>query len=62
MDPVVICRPEDSVKQAERKMVEQGATMAVVIPENSQSITGILTLHDLVRAQLAASDRADEAG
>lgn len=55
----VVCRPEESLKQAELWMIEQGATIAVVIPEGSTKVTGILTLHDLLRAGLAASERGD---
>jgi CBS domain-containing protein len=56
----VVCRPEESLKEAELAMIEQGATFAVVIPEGEKKITGILTLHDLLRAGLAASERSDD--
>lgn len=58
--PTVVCRPDEALKQAELSMIDQGATIAVVIPSGEQRVTGILTLHDLLRAGLAASERSDE--
>lgn len=58
--PAAVCQPDEPLKQAELRMIEQGATVAVVIPAGEKKITGILTLHDLLRAGLAASERSDE--
>ena len=55
--PVAVCSHSDTIKQVEQKMVEQGATVAVLMKE--KEVTGVLTLHDLLRAQLAASDQGE---
>lgn len=60
LHPVAICFPTDSIKDAERGMVERGASLAVIVASQGGPVTGVITLHDLLRAQLAASDRADE--
>ena len=57
--PTVVCRPDEPLKQAELSMIEHGATVAVVIPEGETKMTGILTLHDLLRAGLAASEQSE---
>ena len=54
---VALCDHEDTIKQVERTMVEQGASVAVLTCDDK--VTGILTLHDLLRAQLAASDQGE---
>lgn len=60
LEPAVICHEADSLKQVETKMVENGAPMAVILSADETRITGILTLHDLLRAQLAAAERGEE--
>lgn len=60
LQPVVVCGPNDTIKQAEQWLVEKGARVAVVMSPDGSRVSGIFTLHDLLRAQLAASDSSDE--
>ncbi len=55
--PAALCAHNDTIKQVEQKMVENGAAVAVLLAENK--VTGVLTLHDLLRAQLAASSQGE---
>ena len=57
LHPLAVCRPTDSIKDIEKAMVDKGATMAVLMEE--AHVRGVLTLHDLLRAQLRASERGE---
>jgi CIC family chloride channel protein len=51
---IATCYPDQTVREIGDKFIESGGTVLVVIGREDGSIRGIITLHDLVRAQAAA--------
>lgn len=56
--PVVVCRATETLREAESKMVAEGASMTLIASADGERWIGVLTLHDLLRAQLAASENS----
>ena len=52
----LICRPSDRVREAAALLVESSVGMLVVQGENGDALAAVFTLHDLLRAQMAAAD------
>jgi CIC family chloride channel protein len=50
---VVTCFPDQSVREIGDKFIESPANVLVVVDRESEAIRGIITLHDLIRAQAA---------
>jgi CIC family chloride channel protein len=47
----VTCHPDQSVREVGDKFIESPSNILVVIDRETGSVTGIITLHDLIRAQ-----------
>ena len=47
----VLCHPDQTVKDVGNKFIESPHGVIVVLDEQSGAIYGIVTLHDLLRAQ-----------
>lgn len=60
VERVVSCRPADSIRACQTLLVES-ATHTLVLTENVEGahgkLLGIVTLHDLLRAQVAMTER-----
>jgi CIC family chloride channel protein len=54
---VVTCRPDESIREVETRLVESSAGLVVV--QSKTEVLGLFTLHDLLRAQMAAADQHD---
>jgi CIC family chloride channel protein len=48
-----LCHPEQTVREIGSKFLESSAYVLVVVDKGSKDIRGIITLHDLIRAQAA---------
>ena len=48
-----LCHPEQTVREIGSKFLESSAYVLVVVDKGSRDIRGIITLHDLIRAQAA---------
>jgi CIC family chloride channel protein len=48
-----LCYPEQTVREIGSKFLESSAYVLVVVDKGSKEIRGIITLHDLIRAQAA---------
>ena len=48
-----VCYADQTVKEVGNKFVESAANILMVIDRNTNSMAGIITLHDLIRAQAA---------
>jgi CIC family chloride channel protein len=53
--PAPTCRREDSVRDAQVKLIESRTGMIVLVAGVDERVIGILTLHDLLRAEFALS-------
>lgn len=47
------CYPEQTVREVGKKFLESSAYVLVVVDRETRAVKGILTLHDLIRAQAA---------
>ncbi len=56
--PVPVCLRTEAVREAQQKLVESIHGIAVVV-EESGKVVGVVTLHDLLRAQQNFSERGD---
>ena len=50
------CHPEQTVREIGKKFLESSAYVLVVIDRETKAVRGIITLHDLIRAQAAIQD------
>jgi CIC family chloride channel protein len=57
LDPVVTCRPGDSIRECQTKIIQSNTGTLVVIDESKSKMLAFVTLHDLLRAQLAVAER-----
>jgi CIC family chloride channel protein len=55
-DPAVTCRPGQSIRESQALLI-QSTTGTVAITDESNKLLGIVTLHDLLRAQLGVAER-----
>ncbi len=60
LEPAVTCHPGDLIRECQKLMIESGSGMVVVTSAHGDHVLAVLTLHDLLRAQVAMSER--EAG
>lgn len=49
----VTCFPNQTVRQLQSKLIESTSLMAVVVNQNDGNVLGLVTLHDLLRAEVA---------
>jgi len=57
LQPAHTCTSETSVREVERKIVESPTGMLVVLSEDER-LLGVVTLHDLLRAEMAFTEAA----
>jgi len=57
IEPVPSCRPGDTIRQCQTLLIESPTETLVVSDAPDGKVLGIVTLHDLLRAQVAMSDR-----
>ena len=50
---VVTCHPDQTVGEISNKFIESSAFVLVVVDRDTDAVAGIITLHDLIRAQAA---------
>jgi len=53
VEPVMVCRNEETLRNMESKFIQSPTGMVVVVNNDNTSIIGLITLHDLLRAQAA---------
>ena len=57
IEPARTCNPDDSIRDAQRELVESTTGTVVIVRNDSGDLLAFLTLHDLLRAQVAISER-----
>ncbi len=56
--PATTASPDTTIGEIQRQLVEAPLNIVILVDETRQTAIGIFTLHDLLRAQLAESERA----
>jgi CIC family chloride channel protein len=51
--PAVTCYPDQTVRELGDKFIESPANLLVVVDREREAVMGIITMHDLIRAQAA---------
>ena len=51
--PAAICHNEEKLRNIENKFIQSTTGMVIVVDKDDSSIIGLITLHDLLRAQAA---------
>lgn len=54
----VTVRPGDSLRQAQRQLIESGTGLVLLTDGSPGRLLGLFTLHDLLRAELESAERA----
>jgi CIC family chloride channel protein len=57
IEPVPTCRPGDTIRGCQNLLIESPTETLVVSDSPDGKVLGIVTLHDILRAQVAMSDR-----
>jgi len=58
--PAIICTPDTTIHAAQRQLVESPTGMLLVVAPDDQRLLGLVTLHDLVRAQISLAEQERE--
>jgi CIC family chloride channel protein len=53
IEPVTICHNEETLRNIENKFIQSPTGMVIVVNKDDSSMIGLITLHDLLRAQAA---------
>jgi len=57
-EPLVECSPNQTIRELQGKLIESTSLMAVVVSQNDRKVLGLVTLHDLLRAEAAFAGQA----
>jgi len=57
IEPVPTCRPGDTIRGCQNLLIDSPTETLVVSDQPDGKVLGIVTLHDILRAQVAMSDR-----
>jgi CIC family chloride channel protein len=52
LDPLVTCLPQETIGQLQRKLIDSTSLMVVILDQPEGRVLGLVTLHDLLRAQV----------
>ena len=61
LEPAVSCQPAQSIRDSQALLI-QSSTGTVTIVDDGKKLLGIVTLHDLLRAQMAMAEREGSRG
>jgi chloride channel protein, CIC family len=59
LDPPLIVSPKESIRRVQARLIESSSGVALIAEHGDSKVLGIVTLHDLLRAEFAAADQAD---
>ena len=52
LEPAVTCSPSERIQDLQHRLIHSTANMVLVVEPNEGKILGLVTLHDLLRAQV----------
>jgi len=53
LEPIVTCLPHQTVGELEKQLIESSSLMVVILDRPQGQVLGLVTLHDLLRAEMA---------
>jgi CIC family chloride channel protein len=53
LEPLVTCLPQQSIRDLQRKLIDSTSLIVVILDQPDGRILGLVTLHDLLRAEVA---------
>ncbi len=56
-EPSVSCRPGNTIRNSQTRFIESKTGMLILTDDADNKVLGVVTLHDLLRAQLATGER-----
>jgi len=62
LEPAVTCWREQNIRDLQRLLVASTTQLVVLLDRQGENVVGLVTLHDLLRSQIAAAERASAAG
>lgn len=60
LEPPVIALPEDTVRRVQKRLIDAPSGFIVVTEPRTGRLLGIVTLHDLLRAELSVAEKSGE--
>ncbi len=57
LEQAVTCRPGESIRQSQTRLIQSTTGTLAITDHSGNKLIGIVTLHDLLRAQLAVAER-----
>ncbi len=57
LQPAMTCRPGESIRESQKRVIQSTTGTLMVTDDSGTNLLGIVTLHDLLRAQLAVAER-----
>ena len=55
LGPIIRCEPRQTIRELQARLIESPTGMALVCDAASGKLLGLVTLHDLLRAQINAA-------
>jgi CIC family chloride channel protein len=59
VEPVLTCRPGETIRESQARLIESTTGTIALTDQLDGNVLGVVTLHDLLRAQLALGDREE---
>ena len=60
LETAITCRPSDSISALQTKLIDSSTFMVVVVAAAQGRVLGVVTLHDLLRAEVAMARSSNE--
>ncbi len=57
LDPATVCPPHHSIRELQKLLIESPLQMVVLVDHPDAKVLGVVTLHDLLRAQVASAEQ-----
>ncbi len=57
LEPASSCQPGDSIHETQKLLIESTTGTVIITDPSGEKLLAMVTLHDLLRAQVAMSDR-----
>ena len=57
LEQAITCRPGEIIREIQNRFIEASAGFLILSDKPEGSILGVVTLHDILRAQVSMSER-----
>jgi chloride channel protein, CIC family len=62
IEQAVTCQPGQSIRESQTRLIQSTTATLAITDESGEKLLGLVTLHDLLRAQLSAAERESGSG